>query len=61
MLPPGLRPARETLGSVDGNHPALALLDACYVADDIHAFLEFWKANPGFSFLSVAHAFGESG
>lgn len=53
-LPPGLMSAREALGSVDGNHPVLALLDACYVADDIHAFLEFWKANPGFSFLAVA-------
>ena len=53
-LPAGLVPAREALGFVEENHPVLALLDACYVADDIHAFLEFWKANPGFSFLSVA-------
>lgn len=53
-LPQGLRPAREALGSVDEDHPVLALLDACYIADDIHAFLEFWKVNPGFSFLAVA-------
>ncbi len=53
-LPAGLVRAREALGRVEENHPVLALLDACYVADDIHAFLEFWKANPGFSFLSVA-------
>ena len=53
-LPAGLRPASEALGVVDENHPALALLDSCYLADDIHAFLEFWKANPSFAFLSVA-------
>ncbi|HRE82843.1 MAG TPA: chromosome segregation protein SMC [Opitutaceae bacterium] len=53
-LPPGLIPARDALGFVEDRHPMLALLGSCYVAEDIHAFLEYWKANPSFSFLSVA-------
>jgi len=53
-LPSGLVPARTGLGFVDDNHPVIALLDACYIADDINAFLEFWKATPSFSFLAVA-------
>ncbi len=53
-LPAGLVPARAALGFVEDNHPVLALLESCYLADDIHAFLEYWKANPTFPFLSVA-------
>jgi chromosome segregation protein len=57
--PPGLIPARAALGRPDGNHPAAALLSACYIADDLDAFLAFWKANPGFEFLAVATRQGE--
>ena len=58
-LPAGLRPATSALLNFDANHPAAALLGACYVADDLHAFLDFWKANPAFSFLAVATPKGE--
>ena len=58
-LPAGLRPATSALINFDANHPASALLGACYVADDLHAFLDFWNANPTFSFLAVATAKGE--
>ncbi len=58
-LPVGLRPATSALVNFDANHPASALLGACYVADDLHAFLNFWNANPTFSFLAVATAKGE--
>ncbi|MFA6286948.1 MAG: chromosome segregation protein SMC [Opitutaceae bacterium] len=58
-LPAGLRPATSALVNFDANHPASALLGACYVADDLHAFLDFWKANPAFSFLAVATPKGE--
>ncbi|HTJ78791.1 MAG TPA: chromosome segregation protein SMC [Rariglobus sp.] len=58
-LPAGLRPATGALVDFDAAHPAAALLSACYVADDLHAFLDFWNANPTFSFLAVATAKGE--
>jgi chromosome segregation protein len=58
-LPDGLRPATSALVNFDASHPASALLGACYVADDLHAFLDFWKANPAFSFLAVATPKGE--
>ena len=58
-LPGFLRPAVEGLGDVPPDHPALALLGACYLADDLNAFLEFWKARPDFGFLAVATRKGE--
>ncbi|HEU5081691.1 MAG TPA: chromosome segregation protein SMC [Opitutaceae bacterium] len=58
-LPAFLVPASHVLTAVDATHPALSLLSACYVADDLNAFLDFWKANPAFSFLSVATRKGE--
>jgi chromosome segregation protein len=58
-LPAGLQPALQMLDQADPAHPARSLLSACYVADDLAAFLDFWKANPGFSFLSVATRKGE--
>ncbi len=58
-LPPGLTPATGALRNFDPAHPAAALLGACYVAENLHAFLDFWKANPTFSFLAVATAKGE--
>ncbi len=58
-LPAGLRPATGALLNFDADHPATALLGACYVADDLHVFLDFWKANPAFSFLAVATPKGE--
>ena len=58
-LPAGLRSATGALLNFDAAHPASALLGACYVADDLHAFLDFWKANPAFSFLAVATPKGE--
>ncbi len=58
-LPPGLRPATAALDGHDAHHPALALLGSCYLADDLNAFLEFWRAQPDFRFLAVATAKGE--
>jgi chromosome segregation protein len=58
-LPPGLKPAAEAVANLDASHPAASILSACYLADDLGAFLEFWKANPAFSFLMVATAKGE--
>jgi chromosome segregation protein len=58
-LPPGLRPATEALEFADDTHPATALLRSCYLADDLHSFLAYWRANPGFRFLAVATAKGE--
>ncbi len=58
-LPAGLQPALVTLRNPDPAHPAVSLLSACYVADDLNAFLDFWQANPGFSFLAVATRKGE--
>ena len=58
-LPSGLRPATAALDGHEPGHPALALLGSCYLADDLGAFLEFWRANPDFRFLAVATAKGE--
>jgi chromosome segregation protein len=58
-LPPGLFPAVSALARVDDGHPAIAILASCYVADDLGAFLDFWRAHPAFAFLSVATRKGE--
>jgi chromosome segregation protein len=58
-LPAGLKPAADAVTNFDAAHPAASILSACYLADDLAAFLEFWKANPSFSFLMVATAKGD--
>jgi chromosome segregation protein len=58
-LPAGLRPATEAIANLDAGHPAASILSACYLADDLGAFLEFWKANPAFGFLMVATPKGD--
>lgn len=58
-LPAGLKPATEAVANLETTHPAAALLSTCYLADDLGAFLEFWKANPTFSFLMVATPKGD--
>jgi len=58
-LPSGLIPAVQALGEVDPAHPAVGVLAESYVADDLGAFLEFWRANPTFSFLAVATRQGD--
>ena len=58
-LPPGLTPATAALVNYNPAHPAAALLGACYVAESLHAFLDFWGLNPSFQFLAVATAKGE--
>ena len=58
-LPAGLLPAVQALGEVDPAHPALGVLGECYIADDLGAFLEFWKATPGFAFLAVVTKKGD--
>lgn len=58
-LPAGLRPATDAIANLEPTHPAAGVLSACYLADDLNAFLDFWKANPSFSFLMVATAKGD--
>ena len=58
-LPAGLTPALSMFSDIDGNHPVLSLLSTCYLAEDLGAFLEFWKVNPSFAFLAVATRKGE--
>lgn len=58
-LPAGLTPATSALVNFDPAHPAAALLGACYVAENLNAFLDFWRDNPSFPFLAVATAKGE--
>lgn len=58
-LPGFLRPATQALNGFDGEHPAVSILASCYLADDLESFLEYWKANPEFSFLAVATRKGD--
>jgi chromosome segregation protein len=58
-LPAGLISASTAVSSDIEGHPALALFGSCYIADDLPAFLEFWRANPGFAFLAVATRKGD--
>ncbi|MDB6115500.1 MAG: smc 4, partial [Lacunisphaera sp.] len=58
-LPAGMRPATEAIANLDASHPAASILSACYLADDLGVFLDFWKANPAFSFLMVATPKGD--
>jgi chromosome segregation protein len=58
-LAPGLVPATVALDQADPAHPALGILRECYIADDLGAFLEFWRSNPAFGFLAVATRKGD--
>jgi len=58
-LPAFLRPATQALNGFDGEHPAVSILASCYLADNLESFLEYWKANPDFSFLAVATRKGD--
>ncbi len=58
-LPAGLVPAVQALGEIDPAHPAVGVLGECFVADDLGAFLDFWKASPTFGFLAVATRKGD--
>jgi chromosome segregation protein len=58
-LPAGLKPAIDAVAHLDASHPAASILSACYLADDLGAFLDFWQANPSFSFLLVATPHGD--
>ncbi len=58
-LPAFLHPALNALQNLDTQHPATSLLSACFLADDLSTFLDYWKANPSFSFLAVATRKGE--
>jgi chromosome segregation protein len=58
-LPPGLMPASAALAQADEAHPARAVLASCFIADDLGAFLDYWRQHPQFAFLSVATRKGE--
>lgn len=57
--PSFLQPATRAIINLDPTHPAAALLGSCYLADDLHAFLDYWQAHPEFSFVAVATRQGE--
>ena len=59
VLPSFLTPASRAVNGFETSHPAATLLSNSYITDDLNAFLDFWKANPNFSFLSVASRKGE--
>ncbi|MBI5690226.1 MAG: chromosome segregation protein SMC [Verrucomicrobia bacterium] len=58
-LPPGLAPAVDAVSETEPGHPALGVLRESYIAEDLGAFLDFWKANPAFPFLAVATRKGD--
>ena len=58
-LPAGLKPATDAVANLEAAHPAASILSACYLAEDLGAFLDFWQANPAFSFLMVATPKGD--
>jgi len=58
-LPGGMAPATSALERIADEHPARAVLASCYIADDLGAFLDFWRAHPDFPFLAVATKKGE--
>ncbi len=58
-LPVMLKPASEAVANLEPSHPAAAMLSACYLTEDLNAFLDHWQANPGFSFLMVATPQGD--
>ena len=58
-LPSFLTPAARAINGFESSHPAATLLSNSFIADDLNAFLDFWRANPNFSFLSVATRKGE--
>ncbi|RXK56272.1 chromosome segregation protein SMC [Oleiharenicola lentus] len=58
-LPAFLKPASEAVANLEASHPAAAMLSACYLTEDLNGFLDFWQANPGFSFLMVATPKGD--
>lgn len=58
-LPSFLVPASAGLDQLDAAHPAAGVLANSYIADDLGMFLDFWRANPSFSFLAVATRKGE--
>ncbi len=39
--------------------PVAGLIAACYIAENLDAFLQFWHAHPDFAFLLVATLKGE--
>jgi len=58
-LPACLARASDSLVAPDPAHPALSILAACYITEDLAAFLDYWKSHPEFSFLCVASTKGE--
>jgi chromosome segregation protein len=61
-LPESIVPAASVLAveaGQEGAHPAASLLVGSYVADTAGAFLDFWRANPGFAFTLVATLDGQ--
>ncbi|MCF7761518.1 MAG: chromosome segregation protein SMC [Cephaloticoccus sp.] len=58
-LPSFLRVATCALAPMEGGHPVHSLLAACYLTDDLKAFLDYWKGHPEFSFLAVATGKGD--
>ena len=47
-LPSFLSPASRAINGFESSHPAATLLSNSYIADDLNAFLDLWRANPNF-------------
>lgn len=60
-LPAGIVPAASLVAARkdDFKQPVAKLLDGCYFAESLAAFIEFWKTAPDFNFLLVATKNGE--
>jgi chromosome segregation protein len=58
-LPAFLKPGTAVLAAGHESHPVAALLESCFVANDLGEFLAFWSSNLGFQFLLVATPKGE--
>ena len=60
-LPAFLQPATIALASLDPAHPIAGVLAACYIAESLDEFLEYWRANPDFPIPLGGHAQGRAG
>ncbi|MGH8018189.1 MAG: chromosome segregation protein SMC [Opitutaceae bacterium] len=61
-LPPAIQPAVNALNLDEADatdHPAVALLGGCFIAETAGDFLAFWQANPAFDFTLASSLDGQ--
>ncbi|MCH6259260.1 chromosome segregation protein SMC [Puniceicoccaceae bacterium K14] len=60
-MPEWLKPALDFIDeNPNDSNPLKAVLAACYVVEDMGAFLRWWETQPDFRFLQVASKTGET-